>query len=100
MPISASLISFVRTSERKNPEGLTDPLASAKVLREMSDDPRRLEGGKFFLDIAKYVLSAVAVTGFLSERVNVGIGLLGLGVGFTIALVGFITLPPKKEEAK
>jgi len=63
----------------------------------MVDDPRRLEGGKFFLDIAKYVLTAVAVTSLLTERINVRIGLVGLAVGVGIAGIGLFVLPPKKR---
>ena len=68
------------------------------TVEAMDEDHRRLESGKFLLDIAKYILTAIVVTSFITERINMNIGLLGLAVGAAFAVVGIVVLPPKPSD--
>ena len=66
----------------------------------MGDDVRRTKGGELLLDIAKYILTAVVVTSFLTERLNFKIGAMGLGAGAISAIVGIAFLPPAKRDKR
>ena len=66
----------------------------------MNEDVRRHELGKYFLDISKYVLTVVVIGAIASERIDLQIVLIGLSIGVAFGLIGFWTLPPKKESER
>ena len=66
----------------------------------MGDDVRRTKGGELLLDIAKYILTAVVVTSFVTERINLKIGLVGLGIGIVFVVAGIGVLPPTTRDAE
>ena len=63
----------------------------------MADDPRRLESGKFFFDIAKFLLTAVAIGSLLTERVRVFASVVGALTRLVVFVAGLFALPPRKE---
>lgn len=72
-------------------------LTKYAILLFASDKTRRVELGKFFLDISKYVATVVVVGSLASEKVNLAAILLGVGISIVFAIIGFLTLPEKDE---
>lgn len=66
----------------------------------MAQEVRREELGKFFLDLAKYVLTVVVVGTLISEVVNLRALLIGLGLGAGLTVIGYWILPPAIRDAK
>ena len=64
----------------------------------MSSQIRRHELGKYFLDISKYVLTVVVIGAMASERVDVQVVVLGVGIGIAFGLIGFWTLPQNSRQ--
>ncbi len=64
----------------------------------MAEKTRRIELGKFFLDISKYVSTVVVIGSLVSEKVNLSAILLGLSIGVIFGITGFLTLPPVEPE--
>lgn len=62
------------------------------------DQTRRTELGKMFFDVAKYVLTIVVIGGLISERINVGAILLGIGLGTALATIGYFAIPPQQGD--
>ena len=63
----------------------------------MTEDHRRLESGKFLLDIAKYILTGVAISSVIAERIDLKIAVFGFSAGVALAIVGVLILPPRKK---
>lgn len=63
----------------------------------MSNQTRRHELGKYFLDISKYVFTVVVIGAIASEKIDLRAVLLGVGIGVILGLIGFWTLPKRSE---
>jgi hypothetical protein len=63
----------------------------------MIHEDRRKEAGKMFIDIAKYVITVGIIGNMLSEKMSV-ITAVAIFIVATISfIIGFYTIPPKKE---
>ncbi len=63
------------------------------------DRIRRLELGKMFIDIAKYVLTIVVIGGLFLDRLNVWAILMGAILATGLGTIGFLVIP-LEENAK
>ena len=64
----------------------------------MKHRERRREIGKMFVDVAKYMITALFVGRLFTEGLTVKMGLYVLLAVAAILLIGFLTIPPEKEE--
>ena len=51
-----------------------------------------------FIDIAKYIATVGVIGGVISERMTSGIAVALVVVAMTSFVIGFYTIPPKKEK--
>lgn len=63
----------------------------------MKHDDRRKETGKMLLDVTKYLLTAGLIGGVLTEKVTLAFGFIFVALAIVVFLIGFFTIPPKKE---
>lgn len=59
----------------------------------MNDKTRRIELGKMLLDVAKYVLTVVVISGLVSAQIDVGTVLFGMALAISLAGMGFFVIP-------
>ncbi|MDI6744563.1 MAG: hypothetical protein QMD07_04205 [Thermodesulfovibrionales bacterium] len=64
----------------------------------MKHRERRKEIGKMFVDVAKYLITAVFVGRLFTEGLTFKMGIFALVAVAIIILIGFYTIPPEKEE--
>lgn len=57
---------------------------------------RRMEGGKAFIDVAKYSFTVGIIGGVLSDKFTFMYGIIVFLGGIVCAVVGAIMLPPKE----
>ncbi|MBI4838288.1 MAG: hypothetical protein HY806_03940 [Nitrospirae bacterium] len=65
----------------------------------MKHDNRRKETGKMLMDVTKYMLTVGLIGGIITEKLSINTGLIFVGVAAVAFLIGFYTIPPKKEES-
>ena len=63
----------------------------------LPDQIRRTELGKMLLDVTKYVLTIVVISGLASEKVNVGTILLGAALAIGLMAFEFFVIPLEEE---
>lgn len=63
----------------------------------MKHEDRRKESGKMLMDVTKYLLTVGVVGGFLTEKISYVSGLLLFVIAFVVFIIGFYSIPPKKE---
>ncbi|HAK88878.1 MAG TPA: hypothetical protein DHV16_12045 [Nitrospiraceae bacterium] len=63
----------------------------------MKQEDRRKELGKMLIDVSKYFLTAGLLGGFFIGRITTGIGIGILFIAVISAVIGFYTIPAKKE---
>ncbi len=64
----------------------------------MRDRTRRLELGKMFMDVAKYVLTIVVIGGLVYKQLSIFVALLGLLLAAAASGVGFRIIPPEEKK--
>jgi len=64
----------------------------------MRHEDRRKEAGKMFIDIAKYIVTVGIIGGILTEKMSVVVAIAIFIVAIISFIIGFYTIPPKKEE--
>lgn len=62
----------------------------------MTNRTRRLELGKMIIDVAKYILTIVAVGGLVSNRIDTAAMMAGLALAGGLMGVGFQMIPPEE----
>lgn len=63
----------------------------------MKHEDRRKDAGKMFIDIAKYIVTVGIIGNFLSEKMPVAAAIAIFTVAIIAFIIGFYTIPPKKE---
>ena len=63
----------------------------------MKHEDRRREAGKMFIDIAKYIVTVGIIGGILTDKMSVIVAIAIFIVALVSFIVGFYTIPPKKE---
>jgi len=63
----------------------------------MKHQERRKEAGKMFIDVAKYIVTVGIIGNILSERMTVAAASAIFTVAIISFIIGFYTIPPKKE---
>ena len=64
----------------------------------MKHHDRRKEAGRMFIDIAKYIVTVGIIGGIAFERMNTTMATAIFVVAIISFVIGFYTIPPKKEE--
>lgn len=64
----------------------------------MKYDDRRREAGKMLIDIAKYIVTVGIIGGILTDKMSVVAAIAIFIVAIMSFVVGFYTIPPKKEK--
>jgi hypothetical protein len=65
----------------------------------MRHEERRKEAGKMFIDIAKYIVTVGIIGNILSEKMSVAAAGAIFSVAIISFIIGFYTIPPKKERS-
>lgn len=63
----------------------------------MKHEDRRREAGKMFIDVAKYIVTVGIIGGILTEKMTVIAAIAIFIVAIISFVIGFYTIPPKKE---
>ncbi|MCM8784142.1 MAG: hypothetical protein NC818_05170 [Candidatus Omnitrophica bacterium] len=58
---------------------------------------RRIELGKMFIDVAKYIVTIIVIGTLFSEKINLRILVLGICLALAMGIIGFLTLPLKED---
>jgi len=64
----------------------------------MKHRERRKEIGKMFIDVAKYMLTALFVGRIFTGEITMKMGIFEVTAIAIILVIGFFTIPPEKEE--
>ena len=63
----------------------------------MRHEDRRKEAGKMFIDVAKYIVTVGVIGNILSEKMSIMEALAIITVAALSFVIGFYTIPAKKE---
>lgn len=63
----------------------------------MRHEDRRKEAGKMFIDISKYIITVGIIGGIAFEKMSVMMAIAIFMVAIVSFIIGFYTIPPKKE---
>jgi len=65
----------------------------------MKHEDRRKESGKMLMDVTKYLLTVGIVGGVLTEKLSYFTGAILFIIAVVVFIVGFYSIPPKREES-
>lgn len=67
-------------------------------LNRMRYDLKRLELGRMFIDVAKYIATIIVVGSLFSEKVNLRVVVIGIILSLVVGIIGFLTIPVKEDQ--